>query len=46
MVYITSWDDFVERSVQLFRAHPDKVIIIHPSMLYFLIFKFFFFINC
>ncbi|KAK1373091.1 hypothetical protein DCAR_0314184 [Daucus carota subsp. sativus] len=24
MVYITSWDDFVERSVQLFRAHPDK----------------------
>ncbi|KAK1377043.1 hypothetical protein POM88_033236 [Heracleum sosnowskyi] len=24
MVYITSWDDFVERSVQLFPAHPDK----------------------
>ncbi|KAF9682967.1 hypothetical protein SADUNF_Sadunf05G0163200 [Salix dunnii] len=24
MVYITSWDDFVERSVQLFRADPDS----------------------
>ncbi|KAF3663199.1 Signal recognition particle 9 kDa protein [Capsicum annuum] len=24
MVYITSWDDFVERSVQLFRADPEK----------------------
>ncbi|XLS47162.1 hypothetical protein HN51_021520, partial [Arachis hypogaea] len=23
MVYITSWDEFVERSVQLFRADPD-----------------------
>lgn len=25
MVYITSWDEFVERSVQLFRADPDSV---------------------
>ncbi|KAG4402176.1 hypothetical protein GLYMA_02G141101v4 [Glycine max] len=24
MVYITSWDEFVERSVQLFRADPDS----------------------
>ncbi|XP_022872402.1 signal recognition particle 9 kDa protein-like [Olea europaea var. sylvestris] len=24
MVYITSWDDFVEKSVQLFRADPEK----------------------
>ncbi|KAI3526654.1 hypothetical protein L1887_05914 [Cichorium endivia] len=24
MVYIISWDDFVERSVQLFRANPEK----------------------
>ncbi|KAL9394878.1 hypothetical protein Peur_014163 [Populus x canadensis] len=24
MVYITSWDDFVDRSVQLFRADPDS----------------------
>ncbi|KAK9057362.1 hypothetical protein SSX86_022197 [Deinandra increscens subsp. villosa] len=24
MVYIVSWDDFVERSVQLFRASPQK----------------------
>ncbi|CAL5432817.1 unnamed protein product [Camellia sinensis] len=24
MVYITSWDDFVERSVQLFRASPES----------------------
>ncbi|XP_060174100.1 signal recognition particle 9 kDa protein isoform X2 [Lycium barbarum] len=24
MVYITSWDDFVERSVQLFRTDPEK----------------------
>ncbi|KAI7982287.1 Signal recognition particle 9 kDa protein [Camellia lanceoleosa] len=23
MVYITSWDDFVERSVQLYRASPN-----------------------
>ena len=25
MVYITSWDEFVERSVQLFRADPESV---------------------
>ncbi|XP_028124451.1 signal recognition particle 9 kDa protein-like isoform X4 [Camellia sinensis] len=24
MVYITSWDDFVERSVQLYRASPES----------------------
>ncbi|KAF2325300.1 hypothetical protein GH714_026268 [Hevea brasiliensis] len=24
MVYITSWDEFVERSAQLFRADPDS----------------------
>ncbi|KAK4374448.1 hypothetical protein RND71_005125 [Anisodus tanguticus] len=24
MVYMTSWDDFVERSVHLFRADPEK----------------------
>ncbi|CAK8560237.1 unnamed protein product [Lathyrus sativus] len=24
MVYITSWDDFMERSIQLFRADPDS----------------------
>nr|GMD23680.1 signal recognition particle 9 kDa protein [Ipomoea batatas]GMD27952.1 signal recognition particle 9 kDa protein [Ipomoea batatas] len=24
MVYITLWDDFVEKSVQLFRADPEK----------------------
>ncbi|KAI3668078.1 hypothetical protein L6452_43153 [Arctium lappa] len=24
MVYIISWDDFVERSVQLFRSNPEK----------------------
>nr|GMD25098.1 Signal recognition particle 9 kDa protein [Ipomoea batatas] len=24
MVYITLWDDFVEKSVQLFRADPGK----------------------
>ncbi|XP_058737186.1 signal recognition particle 9 kDa protein-like [Vicia villosa] len=24
MVYITSWDDFLERSVQLFRADPES----------------------
>ncbi|KAL3849935.1 hypothetical protein ACJIZ3_011817 [Penstemon smallii] len=24
MVYIASWDDFVEKSVQLFRADPEK----------------------
>ncbi|KAI3773039.1 hypothetical protein L6452_04236 [Arctium lappa] len=24
MVYLTSWDDFVERSVQLFRTSPEK----------------------
>ncbi|GAV69950.1 SRP9-21 domain-containing protein [Cephalotus follicularis] len=24
MVYITSWDEFVDRSVQLFRADPDS----------------------
>ncbi|KAJ9547810.1 hypothetical protein OSB04_020353 [Centaurea solstitialis] len=24
MVYLTSWDDFVERSVQLFRSSPEK----------------------
>ncbi|KAH1081404.1 hypothetical protein J1N35_021165 [Gossypium stocksii] len=24
MVYITSWDEFVERTVQLFRADPDS----------------------
>ncbi|XP_057472493.1 uncharacterized protein LOC130761063 isoform X2 [Actinidia eriantha] len=24
MVYITSWDDFVDRSVQLFRASPES----------------------
>ncbi|XP_010100084.2 signal recognition particle 9 kDa protein [Morus notabilis] len=24
MVYITSWDEFVERSVQLFRADPES----------------------
>ncbi|CAI0385614.1 unnamed protein product [Linum tenue] len=26
MVYITSWDEFVERSVQLFRADPDSCL--------------------
>ncbi|KAK8711628.1 hypothetical protein V6N13_146903 [Hibiscus sabdariffa] len=25
MVYITSWDEFVERTVQLFRADPESV---------------------
>lgn len=25
MVYIISWDEFVERSVQLFRADPESV---------------------
>ncbi|XP_034229282.1 signal recognition particle 9 kDa protein isoform X2 [Prunus dulcis] len=24
MVYITSWDEFVDRSVQLFRADPES----------------------
>ncbi|KAM7496054.1 hypothetical protein LguiA_020468 [Lonicera macranthoides] len=24
MVYITSWDDFVERSIHLFRTTPEK----------------------
>ncbi|XP_058208734.1 uncharacterized protein LOC131321789 isoform X2 [Rhododendron vialii] len=24
MVYVTSWDDFVEKSVQLFRADPES----------------------
>ncbi|KMZ73882.1 Signal recognition particle 9 kDa protein [Zostera marina] len=24
MVYITSWDEFAERSVQLFRANPES----------------------
>ncbi|CAO2835213.1 unnamed protein product [Amaranthus hypochondriacus] len=24
MVYLTSWDEFVERSVQLFRADPES----------------------
>ncbi|XP_022758351.1 signal recognition particle 9 kDa protein-like isoform X2 [Durio zibethinus] len=24
MVYITSWDEFVERTVQLFRADPES----------------------
>ncbi|KAK4482312.1 hypothetical protein RD792_009465 [Penstemon davidsonii] len=24
MVYIAAWDDFVEKSVQLFRADPEK----------------------
>lgn len=32
MVYITAWDEFVERSVQLFRADPDAVI---SSLFYF-----------
>ena len=31
MVYITSWDDFVERSVQLFRADPDSVCYFLPA---------------
>ncbi|GAU18012.1 hypothetical protein TSUD_51220 [Trifolium subterraneum] len=24
MVYITSWDDFLDRSIHLFRADPDS----------------------
>ncbi|KAK3036858.1 hypothetical protein RJ639_031476, partial [Escallonia herrerae] len=24
MVYMTTWDDFVDKSVQLFRANPEK----------------------
>ncbi|GAA0151250.1 hypothetical protein Leryth_010566 [Lithospermum erythrorhizon] len=24
MVYITTWDDFVDKSIQLFRANPQK----------------------
>lgn len=26
MVYINSWDDFAEKSVQMFRTDPEKVI--------------------
>ncbi|OMO78387.1 Signal recognition particle, SRP9 subunit [Corchorus capsularis] len=26
MVYITSWDEFVERTVQLFRADPESCL--------------------
>ncbi|KAK9945187.1 hypothetical protein M0R45_010714 [Rubus argutus] len=26
MVYVTSWDEFVERSVQLFRADPESCL--------------------
>lgn len=34
MVYITEWDKFVERSIELFRADPDSVIS------YFMVFHF------
>ncbi|KAH0772500.1 hypothetical protein KY290_009637 [Solanum tuberosum] len=34
MVYITSWDDFVERSVQLFRADPEKASVTRYVMKY------------
>lgn len=27
MVYITEWDKFVERSIELFRVDPDSVIL-------------------
>ncbi|KAG5548881.1 hypothetical protein RHGRI_014292 [Rhododendron griersonianum] len=26
MVYVTSWDDFVEKSIQLFRTDPESII--------------------
>jgi len=38
MVYITSWDEFVERSVQLFRADPDSVCSLISLWFTFLIF--------
>jgi hypothetical protein len=40
MVYITSWDEFVERSVQLFRADPDSVRFFIFSSTFSVIFLF------
>ena len=43
MVYIQSWDEFMERSVQMFRASPDSVSIsLNPSIsaAYFLFLQF------
>ena len=33
MVYINSWDEFVERSIQLFRADPDSVCSVSLPLL-------------
>jgi hypothetical protein len=35
MVYMASWDEFVDRSVQLFRADPDSVCYIFPFVSFF-----------
>ncbi|KAJ0782006.1 putative signal recognition particle, SRP9/SRP14 subunit, signal recognition particle SRP9 [Helianthus annuus] len=37
MVYIVSWDDFVERSVQLFRNSPQNVHSSTSIFFYFII---------
>jgi hypothetical protein len=36
MVYVDSWDEFVERSVQLFRADPSAVRRRYPDLLPFI----------
>lgn len=34
MVYVTSWDEFVERSVQLYKADPQSVCYLFFFLLF------------